>query len=833
MDGKGIVIGIEPRQLDRAGLKRAILEKLAYAIGKDPSHATDRDWYAATALAVRDGLVDRWMATTRAYYESDQKRVYYFSLEFLIGRLLRDSLANLGILDVCSGALSDLGVDGRQIMDAEPDAALGNGGLGRLAACFLDSMASVGLAGHGYGIRYDYGLFRQEFEDGWQAEMPEDWLRGGNPWEFERPEVCYPIGFYGHTESGPGGEDGPRTIWHPAQRAIALAYDTPVAGWGGRTVNTLRLWSAQAAHVFHLDYFNQGDYMRAVEERVLAKNLSRVLYPNDMTEAGQELRLKQEYFFTSASLQDLLRRFLQHHHDLDRLPDKVAVQLNDTHPAIAVPELMRLLMDEHGLKWDHAWRLTQATISYTNHTLMPEALERWPVGLMERVLPRHLQLIYEINARFLSHARTIAPTSLRLGDVSLIDESNGRSVRMGHLAFVGSHKVNGVSALHTDLMRETVFSGLHRCFPDRIVNQTNGITQRRWLNQCNRPLASLITSAIGDGWIGDLDRIGALAPFADDPGFREAFAAAKRENKVRLAAQITRMTGVEVDPAALFDAHIKRIHEYKRQLMNILEAIALYDEMRASPDAGWQPRVKIFGGKAAPGYVRAKLIIKLINDVAATVNRDPATRDLLKIVFLPNYNVSLAERIIPAADLSEQISTAGMEASGTGNMKLALNGALTIGTLDGANIEIRERVGPDNIFIFGLSAEEVERKRRDPAFIPSAVVAADARLTRVLSLIASGAFSPGDPDRFRPIVDDLLGRDHFMVTADFAAYFEAQRIVDRAYPERGEWLRKSVLNTARVGWFSSDRTIRGYARDIWRALPEEERDPAERRRAAG
>jgi glycogen phosphorylase len=828
MDGTGIIVGVDKRPLDHHALKRSILEKLTYAIGKDTAHATDRDWFAAVALAARDRIVDRWMATTRSHYQRDQKRVYYLSLEFLIGRLLQSSLSNLGLDAACREVLSEVGVDPARVFHAEPDAALGNGGLGRLAACFLDSMATTGLAGFGYGIRYDYGLFRQQFDDGWQAELPEDWLRFGNPWEFERPEVSYPVHFNGRIESALGADGQARPVWRSERSVIAIAYDTPVVGWQGETVNTLRLWSAEPPKAFDLDDFNRGDYARAVEEQVLSKNLSRVLYPNDTTPAGQELRLKQEYFFVSASLQDLLHRYLRRHDGFERLPDKVAIQLNDTHPALAVPELMRLLIDEHGLAWERAWELTTACIAYTNHTLLPEALERWPLGLLERLLPRHLQLIYEINARFLTRMRTQVGGHPPLAEISLIEESNGRSVRMGHLAFIGSHKVNGVSALHTDLMKRSVFAGLNACFPDRILNQTNGITPRRWLHQCNRPLAQLVSGTIGQEWIGDLERIEALAPFAGDPAFRSAFADAKRQNKVHLAALVAERTGLAIDPDALFDVHIKRIHEYKRQLLNIIEAVALYDEIRADPGGAWQPRVKIFAGKAAPAYHRAKLIIKLINDVAATVNADPLVRERLAIVFMPNYNVSLAEQIIPAADLSEQISTAGMEASGTGNMKLALNGALTIGTLDGANVELRERVGADNIHIFGLTAEQVVSARTDPAASGRPVVEAEPRLARALELIARGAFSPDDPGRFRPIVDDLLARDFFLVTADFAAYWAAQRAVDAAFQGREAWLEKAILNTAKVGWFSSDRTIRGYAREIWGALPAEQPvcDPA-------
>lgn len=810
----------QPAEIDRRGLgkealKRSFVEWLVYSVGKDPETAKDRDWYDAVALAVRDRLVDNWMNTTRGYYKRDQKRVYYLSLEFLIGRLLTDSMASLGIVDACREALADLGVDADRVFDVEPDQALGNGGLGRLAACYLNSMASIGIAGHGYGIRYEFGMFEQHIEGGWQVEYPEEWLQFGNPWEFERPEVAYPIDFFGRVE---GGEDGTPGQWVDTQKVLAIAYDTPVAGWGGRKVNTLRLWSAKSANAFGLADFNRGNYMGAVEEKVLSENLSRVLYPDDASEIGKELRLRQEYFFTSASLQDILRRYRQHHVDFESLPEKVAIQLNDTHPAIAVPELMRLLIDQHGLSWDEAWRLTSNTISYTNHTLMPEALETWQVDLLGRVLPRHLQIIFQINALFLAEASTVESGQGNLAAMSLVHEEGERRVSMGNLAFLGSVRVNGVSALHTELMKQTVFADLHRQFPDRITNVTNGITPRRWLHQCNPALAGLISGRIGDGWIGDLERIAEIAPLADDAGFRADYAAAKQRNKDRLAGQIGALMDLTVDPHALFDVQIKRIHEYKRQLLNLVQTVALYNAMRERPDAGWQPRVKIIAGKAASAYAMAKLIIKLANDVAAVVNNDPAVKDLLKVVFLPNYNVTLAERIIPAADLSEQISTAGMEASGTGNMKFALNGALTIGTLDGANVEIRERVGPDNIFIFGLTADEVA-ERRAGGFDPRAIVEAEPRLKQVLGMIGSGAFSPDDPERYRPIVDNLLGSDYFLVTPDFASYAACQEEVDRAFADREDWMRKAILNTAGMGWFSSDRAVREYAEKIWKALP--------------
>jgi glycogen phosphorylase len=793
-------------------LRAAILAKLTYAVGKDAAHAHDHDWYMATALAIRDQAVDRWIATTRRIYATGQKRVYYLSLEFLIGRLLSEYLCNLQLVDTCRAALAGLDVDLERIKELEPDAALGNGGLGRLAACLMESMATVGVAGFGYGIRYQHGLFRQLFNDGWQVEQPEDWLAFGNPWEFERPEVTYEIGFGGTVECVPGTE---RQVWRPAERVRAIAFDTPIVGWEGRWVNTLRLWSAGAATPLRFDQFNSGDYMGAVADQVRSENIVRILYPNDDTPAGQELRLTQEYFFTSASLQDLLRRHFQQGYDVGALPEKVAIQLNDTHPAIAVAELMRILTDEHGLDWSDAWSLTRGCVAYTNHTLLPEALESWPLSLMERLLPRHVQIIRALNADLLA---ALPDPGIDRGAVALIDEAHGHRVRMGNLAFYGAHKVNGVSALHTELMKRTVFKELHRAFPERITNKNNGITARRWLRQCNPELSELVTQVAGPGWLTDLEQLAAVAPLADDGHFRERFARAKRINKERLAALIAEHTGVTVDPAAMFDVQIKRIHEYKRQLLNILQAIAAWQAIRAEPDRDWTPRVKIFGGKAAASYRQAKLIIKLINDVARTINRDPAVGDRLKVIFLPNYNVSLTEKIIPAADLSEQISTAGMEASGTGNMKLALNGALTIGTLDGANIEIRDRVGDENMFIFGLTAEEVQYRRAN-GYQPRAEVEAAPALAQVYEAIGSGVFSPDDPARFRPLLEQLLGHDYFMVTADFARYAEAQRRVDEAFRDPQTWWRRAVINTAKVGWFSSDRTIRDYANEIWGALP--------------
>jgi glycogen phosphorylase len=684
----------------------------------------------------------------------------------------------------------------------------------------MESMATLEIAGYGYGIRYDYGLFRQSINDGWQNELPEDWLSSGNPWEFERPEVVYPIHFGGNVELADQGNGVIRRIWHPAETVLAAAYDTPIVGWRGRHVNTLRLWSARAADPLRLDAFNQGDYVGALAHRARAEAISRILYPSDATPSGQELRLRQEFFFTSASLQDLVRRHVQQHGDLRSLADHAAIQLNDTHPAIAVAELMRLLADEHGLPWEEAWRIATNTLNYTNHTLLPEALETWPVSLMERLLPRHMQIIYLINWLHLEEQAAGEPLdSARLAAMSIIDEQHGRRVRMGHLAFIGSHKVNGVSALHTDLMRQTVFRDLHALYPGRITNKTNGITFRRWLQQANPRLTRLLVETLGEAVLDDPGHLERLADLAGDAAFQQRFAGERRANKDALAGLIADRIGVAVDPAALFDVQIKRIHEYKRQLLNVLETIALYHAIKADPDDDWVPRVKIFAGKAAASYREAKLIIKLANDVARAVNADPAVRGLLKVAFLPNYNVSLAEAIIPAADLSEQISTAGMEASGTGNMKLALNGALTIGTLDGANIEIMDKVGPENIFIFGLTAEDVENRKRRGSHAP-VTIASSPLLREALDSLDAGVFSPGEPDRFRLLTEEIRHRDRFMVTADFDAYWTAQRQVDRRWHDPGRWWRSSILNTARIGWFSSDRTIREYAEEIWRvAVP--------------
>ena len=778
---------------------RASIEyRLKYSLGKDPEHATEQDWRTALSLWLRDSVVDTWFASTRRTYQEKQKRVYYLSMEFLIGRLIEDAAINLRLDEQARAAIEGLGLDYRSIVADEPDAALGNGGLGRLAACFLDSLSTLGIPAYGYGIRYEHGLFRQSFEDGRQVETPEDWLQQRHVWEFERPEVAYTIGFGGSV-----GADG--ATWHPETTVLAAAYDTPVIGWGGRWANTLRLWTAKATRDFDLERFNRGEFLMATAPEALARTISRVLYPNDATPEGRELRLKQEYFFAAASVADILRRFLSEYDDLRRLPEKVAIQLNDTHPAIAAPELVRLLADEHTMPMAAAIETAQACLSYTNHTLLPEALESWPEELIARVLPRHYQIIGAIEDW---QARRIGP---RPDAPRIISRG---AVNMGALSFVASHRVNGVSALHTQLMKQTVFAGFDKLHPDRIVNQTNGVTPRRWLLECNPDLSRLLDETVGPGWPADLERLAGLRYRLDDAGFLDRFAAAKLRNKERFARWLRTEHAVSVAPSAMFDVQIKRFHEYKRQLMNLLETVALWLEMRDNPGRDWTPRVKIFGGKAAPGYWAAKEIIRLINDVARTVNADPVTRDLLQVVFPPNYNVSMAEIIIPAADLSEQISTAGTEASGTGNMKLSLNGAPIIGTLDGANVEIRERVGADNFFLFGMTAEEVAARRGQHGYARAAI-AASSRLARVLHEIASGTFSRDEPGRYAGLVGGLYDHDRFLVTCDFDAYFAAQRQVDEVFRDPRRWARMAAANTAFCGWFSSDRAIRGYARDIW------------------
>ena len=798
---------------DLSPLAKEIMERLTYRIGKNATVATEYDWLTASILVVRDRIVDKWMTSTRETYAKAGKRVYYLSAEFLIGRLMRDAVSNLEMMEELRGALVELGVGYDLIAELEPDAALGNGGLGRLAACFMESMASVDVPAYGYGIRYVHGLFRQDIREGHQVEFPETWLDHGNPWEFPRREACYEIGFGGHLHF----DEEDFCNWAPTERYTAEAYDTPIVGWQAKRVNTLRLWKAEPLDPIKLEVFNAGDHQGAMEDKNRADALSRVLYPADETAAGQELRLRQEYFFSSASLQDILRRHLQQYDDLTNLHEKAAIQLNDTHPAVSVAELMRLLMDVHRMPFKQAWEVTKKTVAYTNHTLLPEALESWPVPLFERLLPRHMQIIFQINAVVLQEARTQGFSGEQISAMSLIDEGGSRRVRMGYLAFVGAHSINGVSGLHTELMKQTVFANFHKLYPLRINNKTNGITPRRWLAQSNPALHALTREVVGGDVLQDLDAMRALDTVAEDAAFQERFRAIKRANKARMADVVRERIGLAVYPDAMFDIQIKRIHEYKRQLLNIIETVALYDQMRSHPERNWAPRVKLFAGKAAPSYNNAKLIIKLINDVARTINRDPSVRDVLRVGFLPNYNVSLAEVMVPSADLSEQISTAGMEASGTGNMKFALNGALTIGTLDGANVEMREQIGDDNIIIFGMTADEVAAKRRD-GHDADGMITKSKELAQAVRAIEDGVFSPSEPGRYRDLMAGLRSFDWFMVAADFDAYAQAQRRVDGIWQNPGQWDAMAIRNAARMGYFSSDRTIRQYAREIWGVL---------------
>jgi glycogen phosphorylase len=814
-------------------IKSAILAKLTLAIGKDAAMATRHDWYKAAALALRDRIVHRWLLSEKHSYDAGSKRVYYLSLEFLIGRLFTDALNNMGLLPLFDAALGDLGVGLAELRKCEPDAALGNGGLGRLAACFMESMATLAIPAIGYGIRYDFGLFRQIISHGWQQEYPDEWLGFGNPWEFQRPEVVYHVHFGGSVETVSDANGRNRTIWHPAETVQAVAYDTPIVGWRGAHVNALRLWSARAPDPLKLDVFNTGDYLGASAEQARAESICKFLYPNDESAAGRELRLRQEYFFVAASLQDLIKRHLASEGQLRGLAQKAAVQLNDTHPSLAVTELMRILVDLHNFRWDEAWQITTAVLSYTNHTLLPEALETWPLELFERMLPRHLDIIYRINDAHLKLADACCPGDVDFrASVSLIDEKSGRRVRMGQLAFVGSHRINGVSAMHSDLMKETVFHDLNHLYPGRITNKTNGITFRRWLMLANPGLTGLLREVCGEAVLDDPALLARLEPLAGDNAFQQQFRAVKHRNKIALARLIGERLGVQIDPGALFDVQIKRIHEYKRQLLNLLETVALYHAIKDDPQRDWVPRVKIFAGKAAASYRYAKLIIKLINDVAEVVNNDPAIGGKLKVAFLADYNVSLAEIIIPAADLSEQISTAGMEASGTGNMKLALNGALTIGTLDGANLEIRDHVGAENIAIFGMEALDVVVRRKQ-GLDATDVIRRSPHLARAILAIERGDFSPDDPARFESVAHALRHLDHYMVSADFDAYYDAQRGIDARWQVMPAWTRASILNVARMPWFSSDRTIREYAEDIWNVPVQGAAQPSPARQAKG
>ena len=799
---------------DVAALRRAIANKLVFATGRDPLDAQPRDWLNATFLAVRDRLVERWMRTARAQVSQDSRRVYYLSMEFLIGRALSNALLSLDLYDTVKQALDDLGVNLDEITGCEPDAALGNGGLGRLAACFMDSLATLALPGMGYGIRYDYGMFKQCILDGQQLETPDYWLSALNVWEFPRDEVHFRVCFAGRLETRAG-----KVCWVDAQDVRATAYDYIIPGHGNGAANTLRLWSAKASQEINLSKFNQGDYFAAVEDKNLSENVSRVLYPDDSTFSGKELRLRQEYFFVSASLQDILQRFLRDHTTLAQLPEKIAIHLNDTHPVLAIPELMRLLLDEHDLDWDMAWDYTQRIFSYTNHTLMSEALETWPVEMLGRLLPRHLQIIFDLNERFLKTVTEAGHDAEFIRRISLIDEQGERKVRMAWLAVLASHQINGVSVLHSDLMKQSIFADFYLLFPERFTNVTNGITPRRWLAQANRPLAKLIDQTIGQSWRTRLDELAELKAQTDCPQFVADFRAAKLANKERLSRYVAQGMGVEIDPHALFDVQVKRIHEYKRQLLNVLHVITRYNRILKNPDADWVPRVMIFAGKAASAYKMAKTIIHLINDVALKINADPRVGNALKVVFIPNYSVSLAEIIIPAADLSEQISTAGLEASGTGNMKFALNGALTIGTWDGANIEIAEAVGLDNIFIFGNRADAVERLR-SAGYNPRELYESNPELHEALTQLACGYFTPEDPERYRLIYDVLVNwGDHYQLLADYADYVAAQDKVDALWRQPDQWAQTAICNVAAMGRFSSDRTIGEYADKIWRISP--------------
>lgn len=807
--------------IDVESLKESFVNHLEYSLAKDEYSCTARDCYKSIALTVRDRLIERWIETQQTYYKKDVKRVYYLSMEYLIGRFLGDALLNLGLYENAYKALEELDYDLEKLRIVEPDAGLGNGGLGRLAACFLESMATLELPAYGYGIRYEYGIFSQKIRDGYQVETPDNWLRYGNPWEIERPEYIYLVKFYGKVNQYQDDRGILHTEWIDTEDVIAMPYDTPIPGYRNNTVNNLRLWSAKATREFEFRYFDEGNYGKAVEDKISSENISKVLYPRDDFRMGQELRLKQEYFLVSSSLQDIIRRFKKSHADSFRkFPEKVGIQLNDTHPALAIPELMRILVDIEGLDWKEAWGITVKTFGYTNHTILPEALEKWPEDLLEWVLPRHLQIIHEINRRFLEEVKRKYPNDLnRIKRFSLIEEGNEKKVRMANLAILGSHAVNGVAALHSDIIKKRIFRDFYEIWPDKFSNKTNGIAQRRWLALCNWELADLITSKIGDGWITNLFELKKLMAFSENSSFQEKWREIKIRNKKRLAEYIKQKNKLIVNVDTIFDCQVKRFHEYKRQFLNTLHLITLYNRLKSGMVENFVPRTVIFGGKSAPGYIRSKLIIKLINSVAEMVNNDRDIGDRLKVVFLPDYSVSLAQLIIPAADLSEQISTAGMEASGTGNMKFALNGALTIGTLDGANIEIKEEVGDDNIFIFGLTAEEVVELRHDN-YNPREYYKNNQELKKALDMIKDGYFSPQSPSLFKSIVDSLLNQgDYFMVLADYEAYINCQEQVNQTYKNKRIWTKMSILNVANMGKFSSDRTISQYASEIWKVKP--------------
>ena len=800
--------------LDVEGVKKAIVYKLIFLIGRSPKEASQRDWLNATLHAVRDLVTEGWITTARQSRAEETRRVYYLSMEFLIGRTLSNAMIAEGIYDVAQKALAELNVDLEEIIEKEVDPGLGNGGLGRLAACFMDSLATLAIPAMGYGIRYEYGMFRQKIENGQQVERPDDWLEKGAPWEFMRPSKRFSIDFGGHIYF-----EDKKCIWNPAEKVTALAYDQMIPGYKNDSASTLRLWSAHGGEVFDLAEFNRGDHLAAVATRSANQNLSRVLYPDDSTWNGRELRLRQEYFLVSASLQDILRRHLRTHGTLDNLADKVAIHLNDTHPALAIPELMRILIDLHGYSWQNAWDVTRRIFSYTCHTLMSEALETWPVEMMAKILPRHLQMIFEINDHFLEYVKTYVTTDMDfIRRVSLIEEGYQRKVRMGWLSVVGSHKVNGVAAIHSDLMMTSTFADFARIYPERFTNVTNGVTPRRWLAVANPKLAALFDQYIGSEWRCDLSQIEKLKAFADKGEFKRAVADIKYDNKVKLAQYVKKTLNIDLDPHALFDVQVKRIHEYKRQMLNVLHIIARYNEMLAHPEKDWQPRVFILAGKAASAYYAAKQTIRLINDVANVINNDERLKGRLKVVFIPNYSVSLAQLIIPAADISEQISLAGTEASGTSNMKFALNGALTLGTLDGANVEILDNVGKDHIFIFGNTVEQVEALRRE-GYHPFDYYQNDEQLREVIDQIIRGDFSPEEPNRYHSLIQGLQYHDYYQSFADFRSYVEAQKAVDKKYQDRDAWIASTIQNMVNMGFFSSDRTILEYAKNIWKIEP--------------
>ena len=805
--------------IDAASLKRSFARHLESTLVKDAYSATQLDIYKSLAYTVRDRLVKRWIATQKAYYDQDAKRVYYLSMEYLLGRVLGNNMINLNMLDECHRAMREFGLELEKLCEMEWDAGLGNGGLGRLAACFLDSMATGEYPAYGYGIRYEYGIFYQKIVNGYQVETPDNWLRYETPWEIARPEYLYPVKFGGRVHQYRDEHNILKTDWLNTGNVMAMAYDMPVSGYASNTVNNLRLWAVKSTREFDLSYFNMGNYVRAVDDKQRSETISKILYPNEDIYEGKKLRLKQEYFFVSATLQDIIRRYKKSYQTFDRFPDKVAIQLNDTHPAIAIPELMRILVDIECVSWEDAWEITTNTFGYTNHTIMSEALEKWSVDILGYMLPRHLQIVYEINRRFLEEVERQYPgDNDRLRRVSLIEEGEVDRLRMAHLAIVGSHSVNGVSVLHTDILKKKVLKDFYELYPERFNNKTNGITPRRWLKQCNPRLSALISSHIGDAWLKDLNKLNGLVPLAGQEGFRAAWGEVKAENKRRLADYIEKANGLRVRIDSIFDCQVKRFHEYKRQLLNAMHVITMYNRIKQNPKAAVVPRTIIFAGKAAPGYAMAKLIIKLVNSVAAVVNNDHDIADRLKVVFMANYSVSLAELIIPAADLSEQISTAGTEASGTSNMKFALNGALTIGTLDGANIEIMNEVGKENIFICGLTASEIEAQK-NIGYNPVDYYYRNRDLKTAIDMIADGFFSSSEPSLFKPIVDSLLHGDQYMILADFPLYLRCQEQVSREYVDKEEWSRKSILNVAHMGKFSSDRTIKEYAQEIWGTNP--------------